>query len=262
MEDETEVIKQQMAETRESLSEKLEALEQHVVSTVEDTTQSVASAVHSVTDTVEDTVSGVKETVHETVDAVNESVHDTVDSVKHAFDVRDHVERHPWAMLAGAVVVGYIGGRLLTPPRLGSLMPHSLVPDHWERMGDRMARFAAPAEPQPAAPAKPQGPGLLDKLMEQFHPAIDKLKELAINAAAEAVGGMVMQSVTPALRKDVAGVIDQVASAVGGRPLHLEDRPVPEPAPAAARTAPEPSEQQAAPQNRMRNARGNGRRSM
>src|SRR5260370_30618637 len=106
MDNETEMIKQQMEETRESLSEKLGALEQHVLTTVHDTTDSVAATAGAVKDAVQGTVSSVKETVH-----------DTVDTVKEAFDIKRQVERHPWAMMAGAGVGGDVGGRVLMPPR-------------------------------------------------------------------------------------------------------------------------------------------------
>ena len=112
MDHETEIIKQQMEDTRESLSEKLEALEQHVMTSVQDTTDSVASTVESVKDAVHDTVSSVRETVSE-----------TVDTVKEAFDIRQQVERHPWPMVAGATLVGFVVGRLLVPPSRPFLPP-------------------------------------------------------------------------------------------------------------------------------------------
>jgi len=63
MENDTEVIKQQMAETRTALSEKLEAVEDLVASTVKETTQTVTDTVAAVTDTVENTVQTVASTV-------------------------------------------------------------------------------------------------------------------------------------------------------------------------------------------------------
>src|SRR5687768_2848245 len=123
MDDQTEVIKQQMAETRESLADKLETLENKVIGTVENTTQSVANTVESVTDAVQDTVATVKGTVHDTVEAVKGGVHDTVETVREAFDIRQQVDRHPWAMLCGSVALGFIGGYLLTPPRRDSRDP-------------------------------------------------------------------------------------------------------------------------------------------
>ena len=62
MEDAPEVIRQQMEDTRASLSEKLESLEQQVVGTVHDARDAVA---------------------------------DTVQSVKDAFDIKLQTRRHP-----------------------------------------------------------------------------------------------------------------------------------------------------------------------
>src|SRR5947209_5600271 len=97
-----EVIKHQMLETRASLAEKLETLEQQVVGTVQ-------SATTAVTDTVE----SVKDAVQETVEMARASVHHTVEAVKDTFDLSLQVRRHPWFMMAGSVALGYAGGCLL-----------------------------------------------------------------------------------------------------------------------------------------------------
>src|SRR5713226_6434711 len=97
-----EVIKQQMLETRASLAEKLETLEQQVVGTV-----------HSATSAVTDTVESVKDAVQHTVEAV-----------KDTFDLSHHVREHPWLMVGGSVTVGFAAGCLTgraaasTPDRL------------------------------------------------------------------------------------------------------------------------------------------------
>ena len=82
-----EVIRHRMEQTREALTEKLETLE-----------QKVADSVSAVTDTVA---------------SVQEKVHEGVESVKDAVDVKAHVERHPWLMLGGSVLCGYVLGDLL-----------------------------------------------------------------------------------------------------------------------------------------------------
>src|SRR5712692_2803337 len=97
-----EVIKQQMLETRASLAEKLETLEQQVV-----------GKVHCATSAVTDTVDSVKEAVQQTVELAKTSVHDTVDAVKDTFDVARHVREHPWLMVGGSVSVGFAAGCLL-----------------------------------------------------------------------------------------------------------------------------------------------------
>jgi len=102
MENDTELIRQQMVDTRSALSDKLEALQEQVLGTVEGTTRSVTDTVQTVQEAVQDTVSTVSETVTE-----------TVDSVKKSLDVTELVREHPWLAVGGAVALGYVGGRLL-----------------------------------------------------------------------------------------------------------------------------------------------------
>src|SRR4051794_2704569 len=98
MDHESEVICNQMEETRTALQDKLESLEQHVSNTVQ----------------------GASDAVTDTVDSVKSAVQDTVDSVKESLSVRYQVERHPWTMFLGAALVGFVGARLLTR----KLAPH------------------------------------------------------------------------------------------------------------------------------------------
>ena len=91
MENECEVIRQQMDETRTAMTDKIETLEQQVV----------------------DTVQAASAAVSETVQTVKDSVHETVETVKDTFDLPRQVERRPWTMMAGATALGYLGGYLL-----------------------------------------------------------------------------------------------------------------------------------------------------
>jgi len=91
-----------MEETRASLADKLETLEQHVVETVTGTTAAVS-----------ETVENVKDAVHETVTSVKETVQDSVASVRNAFDISRQMNEHPWLLLSGSVALGYAVGRLL-----------------------------------------------------------------------------------------------------------------------------------------------------
>jgi phage-related protein len=101
MDNEPEVIQRQMEQTRSALAEKLGELERQVMDTVQSTTA-----------TVSETVENVTEAVSETVENVSEAVSEAVQTVKSTFDIKGHVERHPWPMLGGSVVLGFLGGRL------------------------------------------------------------------------------------------------------------------------------------------------------
>ena len=98
MNDSTAVIRQQMDETRGQLSEKLQSLEHQVSDTVHSTGTAVTATVGA---------------VQETVESVTEAVHDAVRSVSNAFDLQQHLEKHPWIVLGGSVVLGYLACEVL-----------------------------------------------------------------------------------------------------------------------------------------------------
>jgi len=201
MADDPEVIRQQMEETRSSLSEKLETLEQQVVETVQGATSAVA-----------ETVENVREAVSETVSSVTDSVQETVHSVKDTFDVPLQVERHPWMMLGMAVATGYVGGYLLErKPR-----------DHYRSMSESRASrapvYLAPQPSVPPAPPTPPQPGFLSKLADQFGPELNKLKGMAIGMGLSAVRDMVTNAAPPEMKEKLNEVLDGVISKLGGDP--------------------------------------------
>ena len=69
-----DLIRKKMEETRTSLTEKLETLEEQVAGTVQGATAAVSDTVETVKDSVEETVSTVKDTVQETVGTVKDTV--------------------------------------------------------------------------------------------------------------------------------------------------------------------------------------------
>jgi ElaB/YqjD/DUF883 family membrane-anchored ribosome-binding protein len=85
-----EVIEAQMAETRQSLTEKVAALEDSVVGTVQ-----------SATTAVSDTVQTVKDAVGETVEAVKSNVTNDL-------DFSHHVREHPWTAVGVAAFAGFV----------------------------------------------------------------------------------------------------------------------------------------------------------
>lgn len=77
-------------ETRHAISQKLEMLEHRFHETVE----------------------GTKTTVEEVVDRVKDVADDFVVRTKQTFDPTYHIEQRPWAMIGGAIVVGYVLGMM------------------------------------------------------------------------------------------------------------------------------------------------------
>lgn len=234
-----EVIRLQMEETRTSLQEKLETLEQQVVNTVQDsvtavtdTVESVKAAVQDTVDTVKDTfqetVDTVKDTVQGTVDSVKDTVTDTVDSVKDHLDITHHVERHPWAMFLGSAAVGYFGTCLLehsssTPHR--TALPPGPVPAGEPFTGESQRRRFTDDGQRTAArrteEAKQETPteNWWSSLNEAFGPELAKLKGLAIGTVMGIARDMIASSVPPPMVQELSQVIDNVTVKLGGHPV-------------------------------------------
>jgi ElaB/YqjD/DUF883 family membrane-anchored ribosome-binding protein len=203
MENEAELIRQQMLETRTALTEKLETLEEEVAAKVKDTTDSVVETVETVKDTVENTVQTVSQTVE-----------NTVETVKETFDMSRQFEAHPWLFVGGAVAVGFIGGRIL------------------DNMGPSpIYRGDIPSEPSSEAvhfryqaPPAPSGPSWTGELTNALRPAMSKLGKLAIGVTAGLIGEMIRESVPENLKPELGNVIDEVTVALGGKPVHFKPR--------------------------------------
>jgi hypothetical protein len=191
MANESEVINQQMRETRAALTDKLETLERQVTGTI-----------HEVSQTVEN----VKGAVHETVQNVRGSVSEGVEAVKSTFDLKLQTQRHPWAMFGGSVAVGCLGGYLLGK-------------------GDRGAsRRSTPASQEGVAhpngrPGGGRQPSWIDQITETFRPELNQLKEIAIGSALSLVRDVVVRSLPEELAPKVAEVVDNVTGKLGGQPV-------------------------------------------
>ncbi len=211
-----EVIKHQMRETRASLAEKLETLEQQVVGTV-----------HTATSAVTDTVETVKDAVQQTVEMAKASVHETVGAVKDTFDLSRQVRQHPWLMMGGSVSVGFAAGCLLgraassrdryymgAGPSLSTLAPRS-VP---ERDGGSSQRRPEDGRSTNGVSGKADH-GFLSDLGQQFEGEIHKLKGLALGTMFGVVRDMIASSAPPQLSSPLAEVIDSVTVKLGGQPV-------------------------------------------
>jgi ElaB/YqjD/DUF883 family membrane-anchored ribosome-binding protein len=194
MENETELIRQQMLETRTSLSEKLEALQEQVLSTVEGTTR-----------TVNETVQTVQEAVQDTVSTVSDSVQDTVETVKETFDLNRQVQRHPWLMVGGAVAVGYLGTRFLAAGLRQGAAPSVQGNGHAVANG---ATYPPPPPPKPT---------LLDNLAG---PLLKQAQDLALGALVGVASDLLLEHAPENLRGKVNEMTANVATALGTEPIH------------------------------------------
>jgi ElaB/YqjD/DUF883 family membrane-anchored ribosome-binding protein len=205
MDPQPDVIRQQIDQTRSSLTEKLETLEAEVKGTVE-----------SAKDAVEETLSTARETVQETITSVRETVETATETVKRTFDIPYQVDRHPWAMLGLSAVTGVVAGALL-----GSHLGNG------RRVARRMAEASAGPEERAGvnpsevrfrvAPDRSSGPGFMDKLSDRFGDEFEKVKDLAI-ATLVGVAADVAKKAIPALGAAVEDMMLRAASEAGAPP--------------------------------------------
>jgi hypothetical protein len=208
MDHEPEVIRQQMEETRASLADKLETLENQVVSTVQGATTAVTETVEIVKDAVQDTVSTVQETVQKT------------------FDVSGHVDRHPWVMLAGSVAAGFVAGRLLGRAAAGRGGGAERITGYlrssWPALGPREEQGYRPREEgngRGRVAGEPDRAGWLAGLGETFGDEIRQLKGMALGALLGVVRDVVSRSAPEQLRPKLAGVMNDITTKLGGEPV-------------------------------------------
>jgi ElaB/YqjD/DUF883 family membrane-anchored ribosome-binding protein len=218
MANETEVIKDQMEETRTSLSEKLETLEQRVAQTVDDAAS-----------TVQETVENVKE---------------TVSSVKEAFSISRQVQEHPWLMIGGSAALGFVAGRLLVSlsERRDEVPRVAPSGTDWSELSrdlggrDLGASRRLPEFERPSA--QQQEESWLSQVQDRFGPEIDRLKGLAIGALFSTVREVVTRSMSSDVAQPISEVVDGITTKLGGEPL-ARRREEPEHPPAQPRS-PEP----------------------
>lgn len=187
MDQNPDVIRHNIEETRSALTEKLETLECEVLGTVRSAKEAVTSTVENVKETVEETVQTVKET----------------------FDLRLQVERHPWAMFGGSVAAGFVIGNVLpsngTSPSFRSLSSSSSI------------NYAS--RPTETASAAKGASGLLGGLMQQFEPELQKVKGIAIGVTVGLLRDALKQWVPESMARDFNSLADDITSKLGGTPV-------------------------------------------
>jgi len=222
-----EVIRREMEETRASLAEKLEVLEKKVTDTVEEATEAVSETVESVKETVAGTVETVKETVESTVETVKENVQSTFESVYDTLNLSAQVERHPWLMVGGSVVVGFLGGYLASSSDRRSTGSSSA--GRSEPASE--PRYSAPAwtpspEPEPRREPRREGPSWVSQLLSVFGSEVDKLKGMAIGTLGGVVRDLITEAVPENLRPKLTEIVNDLTSKLGGE--KIEGRVLPE----------------------------------
>lgn|SRR5262249_29986949 len=208
MDNEPEVIRQQMEETRASLTEKVETLEDQITGTVHDATSAVT-----------DTVASVKDAVQETVATVKDTVHDTFENVKETFDLRRQVDQHPWMMMGLCAGVGYVSGRLVD--RASRRGYSSERRQRWLSAEGNGWRASPRVEPLMTAEERPSpSPAPRHSWLSMLAPELSKLKGMAIGYAIGAARDLLSDSLPADMRPQIKETMDSITQKLGGQPVH------------------------------------------
>lgn len=196
-----EVIAQEMEKTRRSLTGKVAALETHVVGTIQNATEAVSTTVAQVKSAVQDTLSSVKDTATDVKQSVTASVHTVTERVGSAFDLSGHTREHPWAMVSGAGLAGFLTGLAVFGRKSNRAVPVRYLPSAY---ASAAAPVASVHSPEPAAPPRKM-PGWLDDLLERAGNEARKVGEEAMAVAAASLRQAV-QSEVPRLINTLTAV--------------------------------------------------------
>jgi ElaB/YqjD/DUF883 family membrane-anchored ribosome-binding protein len=240
MAQESEVVHQDLEDTRHALAEKLEQIGSKISGTVDTVSETVSSVTESVTNVTEamegtvqavaDSVSGTVESVKDTMTAMGEKASETVEAVRQAFDIADQVRRRPWLWLGGSVAAGFIAGKIFFPHRNHSPEAKSFATGS----GYHPAQPEPPPQPaytngrsQEHRDEEPAGEstatsgigGILGGLTEQFAPELNRVKELALGTLFGVARDVVAKAVPDSIKDQVQSVFNDVTEKAGGKPI-------------------------------------------
>jgi ElaB/YqjD/DUF883 family membrane-anchored ribosome-binding protein len=180
-----EVIEQRMQETRDSLTQKVSALESQVVDTLQSATATVSGMVDQVKTAVPETLAGMKDTIGEVRESVAKSVRETL-------DVSHHTRQKPWAMVGGAAAVGFIAGMVLF--RRTYTAPAAVG-----------AAYSPPVSSTHTASAPVRSPVKLPRWLDQI---VDKLGD-KVTEEVRKLGELAVASASASLQQTVEKVVPQ-----------------------------------------------------
>jgi len=181
-----EQIESEMFQTRESLTEKVAALENQVVGTV----QNAANTLNDTVDAVKSFVHTAPETVSDTVEQVTTAVRERVEKT---FDISSRVQSNPWSSVGVSVGLGFLAGLLVFRDQKSSVSSSS-VPSS-------PPVSSPPLLPHPFAGSRE--PGVFDDVIGMLG---RKVKEMTENVIDTAMG-----AVNKNLRDGIPKLVDEAA---------------------------------------------------
>jgi ElaB/YqjD/DUF883 family membrane-anchored ribosome-binding protein len=192
-----EEIEREMLHTRESITEKVAALEHQVVGTVQTAADTITNTVEAVKSLVTTAPGAVTDTVKQAAAAVSETVKET-------FNVTGCVRRNPWAAVGTTTLFGCLVG-YLTGRRESLGAPAGYVP---AAAGAVTEPLAAPAPARAAADGKP---GVLDEFFGMIGDRVQELARTALETVSAAVKEQIQTGV-PKLVGDAASRLTDTSS--------------------------------------------------
>lgn len=177
-----EEIQSEMAQTRESLTEKVAALETQVVGTAKTAADTLTGTVEAVKSLITTAPGAVTDTVKQAAEVVSEKM-------KEVFDITGHVRANPLTSVGVSAGLGFVTGLLV----FGR---------------EKLAPVPMPvASPAPAA--APSRPGMFDDLLAMLGRKVREVAENAIDSASKAVNQNV--------RDGVPKLVDAATEMAAGR---------------------------------------------
>jgi ElaB/YqjD/DUF883 family membrane-anchored ribosome-binding protein len=194
-----------MMATRESLTEKVAALENQVV----DTVQTAANTLTETVDAVKSFVEGAPEAVSETVENVTSAVKERV---KRTFDITSHVQENPWACVGASTGIGFLAGYLF----FGN--SHSRV-----SVRQMAEESAAPLHPHPfSSSSRVSGPGFLHSLLAIAGRKLQAIAESTLETATASLDRTVREAVPKLIDEASHWVQNEAHHTMNGNGRHYE----------------------------------------
>jgi ElaB/YqjD/DUF883 family membrane-anchored ribosome-binding protein len=194
-----EQIQAEMAQTRESLTEKVSALETQVVGTVQTAADTLTGTVESVKSFITTAPGAVTDTVKQAADVVSEKM-------KEVFDISGHVRAHPWTAVGVSTGLGFLTGLLIFRDRHPPLgYSDDVAPPAY--LGAPTPTTVSP----PAAPPAPSRPGMFDEFLSMLGRKFREVAENVINTAGEAVNRNVSAGVPKLVDRATEMAADRLA---------------------------------------------------
>jgi ElaB/YqjD/DUF883 family membrane-anchored ribosome-binding protein len=174
-----EEIQDEMAQTREAISEKVAALEHQVVGTVQTAADTISGTVDAVKSLVDTAPGAVNDTVKKAANIVSEKMSEV-------FDISRHIRDNPWGAVGLSAGLGFLTGLMVFRERDNGARAELHTTPHTPPRG---------LTPEVHTAAAHSGPGFLDDLTSMVGKKLREVAENVIDSASEAINRNVKDGV-------------------------------------------------------------------